>query len=58
MGAVLSFAWASPSLPKLLAPGGPVLITVEQGTWIVLTMKLGQILAPIPAAWMMDRYLL
>lgn len=52
----ISFGWASPSLPRLLEPGGPVQITVEQGTWIVSCLKIGQFIAPIPAAWMMDRF--
>lgn len=56
MAAAIAYVWASPSLPKLLAPGGPFQITVEQGTWIVASLKLGQVIGPIPAAWMMDRF--
>lgn len=55
LAVVVAFAWTSPSLPKLMAPGSPVRITTEQGTWIVSYMKLGLLVAPFPAAWMMDR---
>lgn len=55
VGSAISVAWASPSLPKLLAPGGPLQITVDQGTWIVSSMKVGQFIMPIPAAWMMHK---
>lgn len=58
LAATIAFAWSSPSLPKLMAPGGPILITVNKGTWIVLTLKFGNLIAPIPAAWMMDRYVM
>lgn len=53
--AVTSFAWTSPSIPQLLVPGGPVQITVDQGTWIVSCLKLGQVIGPIPSAWIMNR---
>lgn len=55
LAAVVAFAWTSPSLPKLLAPGGPVQINEQEGTWIVSMMKFGLVISPIPAAWMMDR---
>lgn len=56
LAATMAFAWASPGLPKLLEPGGPFLITVNQGTAIVSAMKVALVVVPIPAAWMMDRY--
>lgn len=55
LGAAMSLVWSSPSFPQLLAPGGPVQITVQQGTWILSAMKVGQFIMPIPAAWMMQR---
>lgn len=56
LAGTLSIAWSSPSLPKLLAPGGPILITVLQGTWILSAMRCALIVVPIPAAWIMERY--
>lgn len=51
----ISFAWTSPMLPILMGPDSPILITSDEGGWIVLAMMIGRFAAVIPGAWMMDR---
>lgn len=53
--AAVAFGWNSPSLPKLFQDDSPVVITPDESSWIVSLMKIGTIIAPFPAAWMMDK---
>lgn len=50
-----ALGWTSPALPKLLnEETAPILITPDEGSWIVVAIVVGTIVAPPMAALMMD----
>lgn len=48
-------AWPSPTLPILLADNSPIPTTREEASWIVSTQLIGHLMAPVPAAYLMDK---
>lgn len=56
MAAVIAYGWSSPALPKLRADDSPIPINDDDGAWIVAFLKLGMLLAPLPAAWSLERF--
>jgi MFS family permease len=49
-------SWTSPFLPKLEAEDSPILITRDQGSWIVCLLGIGGILAPVPTGFLVNKY--
>lgn len=48
--------WASPSLAKLQSEDSEILITSDQGSWIVSFMLIGSIVGSIVGIPMVDRW--
>lgn len=48
-------SWPSPNLPKLEAPGSPIPITRDQGSWIVSLVGVGGMLATVPAGYLVNK---
>ena len=55
MGVGVAVGWSSPAIPKLFADDTPIVITADEGSWIVSLLEIGNIIGAIPAAYFMDR---
>ena len=58
LGVGVALGWSSPAIPKLLADDTPIVITPDEGSWIVALLEIGNIIGATPAAYLMDRYLI
>lgn len=55
-GVSIGIGWPAPSLPKLLADDSPIPITRDEASWLVAFLLIGFVVAPLPAAYFMDKY--
>lgn len=56
MSCGFTLGWSSPAIPKLLGPDSPVIITLDESSWIISLIEVGFFITAIPSAMMMDRY--
>lgn len=50
------FGWLAPVLPRLLSPGSEIPMTSEEASWLVTLPDFGNLLSPIPASILADRF--
>lgn len=55
-GACIGAGWPSPSIPQLLSDNTTIPITRDEASWLVSIFLVGMFTAPIPAAYIMDRF--
>lgn len=51
-----AFAWPSPTLPKLLSGEAPLLLDVNEASWVVSLFFLGNLVSPIPSGYLADKF--
>lgn len=56
MAASSIFGWLTPTLPKLLDPDSVIQMTPEDASWLVAVPEFGNLISPIPAAILADRF--
>lgn len=54
LSAVITYAWPSPSIPKLLAPDSHIPITNSEGSWIIAMTSPGVLVGAVIASWTID----
>lgn len=54
--AATAIAWPSPTLPKLLSGDAPVSLNLNEASWMVSLLYLGNFTSPIPAGYFANRF--